>query len=165
MISPHSDNDRTFLRPATANDVPALIDIARRAWLCAYYELAPIEAIRDWVADDFEGKWYPTHWPEMTVAAIADQPVGLVQPEKDSISGLWVHPKFHRRGIGSHLLRSGEDEIRKMGYQRVHLCCGYWNSVAPEFYRSQGYKQVGVEKEVLPSGIEQKLIVFERMLE
>ena len=100
----------------------------------------------------------------MTVAAVENQPVGVIQAVEDFISGLWVHPTCHRRGIGTQLLRAGEDELRKMGRTKVWLPCSCWNSVAPQFYRNRGYEEARMDVEVLPCGIEDKMIIFEKML-
>ena len=56
------------IRPARADDVAALIDLTRRSWLAGNCELAPMEAVRHWLEDDFEANWYPEQWPRSRVA-------------------------------------------------------------------------------------------------
>jgi GNAT superfamily N-acetyltransferase len=93
------------LRPAREVDVPRLIEIARRSWLSAFAQTAPFSMIQRWVRIDREAEWYPRHWPDMLVVLVDGTPVGLVQPSKDEINGLWVAPDHQGQGLGALLLR------------------------------------------------------------
>ena len=42
----------TILRPAREDDLPALIELARRSWLSAFADPAPAEFVREWLARD-----------------------------------------------------------------------------------------------------------------
>ncbi|NKB71478.1 MAG: GNAT family N-acetyltransferase [Candidatus Latescibacteria bacterium] len=159
-----ANTDEVQLRAATEEDVLALIDIARKAFLFAFWELSPIQVLRDWVADDFEGRCYPERWPRMIVATVCGKPVGLVEPVDDHISGLWIHPHYHRQGIGTQLLQAGEEVVRQHGHSKVWLMVSCFNAGAPMFYRALGYHKVGVETEILSTGIEEDLTRFERDL-
>ncbi|NKB68482.1 MAG: GNAT family N-acetyltransferase [Candidatus Latescibacteria bacterium] len=156
--------DEVQLRAATEKDIPVLIDIARKAFLSAFWELSPIEVIHDWVADDFEGRCYPERWPRMIVAMMDDKPVGLIEPVDDHISGLWIHPHYHRKGIGTKLLRAGEEVVQQHGHSKVWLMVSCFNAGAPAFYKELGYREVGVETEVLSTGVKEQLTRLEREL-
>ena len=67
-MSPSDLTGVTF-RAAKEPDLPILIEIGRKAFLFAFWELSPIEVIRDWVTSDFEGRQYPEPaWPCQVVA-------------------------------------------------------------------------------------------------
>jgi ribosomal-protein-alanine N-acetyltransferase len=152
------------LRPAREDDVPALIEIARRSWLSAFAQTAPISLIQRWVRNDREAEWYPRYWPDMLVALVDGAPVGLVQPSEDEINGLWVAPDHQRQGFGALLLRAGEDVIRAKGFDRSWLTCSSFNPNALGFYRARGYVEVSRSEEPLPCGTPSESIVLERQL-
>ena len=109
-----------LLRPARDGDVPALIGLARRSWRSGF-SAAPPEFVREWLAREFEPESYPKYWPTMTVAD--GVLLGLVQPMKDEVNGLWVDPAAQGHGVGTALLRRAEAEIAAAGYRRVWLTC------------------------------------------
>ena len=141
-----------------------MIEVARKAFLFAFWELSPIEVIRDWVATDFEGRRYPELWQTARVAVVDDQLIGLIGASDDHVGGLWIHPRCHRRGIGTMFMRDAEAEARKQGHGRVWLECSEYNAGAPAFYRAIGYRQTGERVEMLSTGIEERLTIFEKPL-
>ena len=151
-------------RAAEERDLPALIDIGRKAFLFAFWELSPIEVIRDWVAQDFEGRRYPELLPEMRVAVLDDHPVGVIGVKDDYVDGLWIHPHFHRRRIGVRLMRDAEAEARERGHTKMWLESSEYNAGAPAFYRAIGYREAGERVEMLSTGIAERLTRFEKTL-
>src|SRR5262249_55793660 len=136
------------LRPVCESDVPVLIELARRSWLSAFADFAPAEFIREWRARDFESDWYPKYWRSRRVAEADGTVLGLVQPLKDEVNGLWVDPSAQGRGVGTALLRHGEGEVLAAGYGRAWLSCSGFNPKALRFYLARGYRQVGSETKV-----------------
>ena len=59
---------------------------------------------------------------------------------------LYVHPRFHRQGLGSKLLRAAE---RLAGAQGVWLAVWAENALALAFYARLGYKVVGTREHVI----------------
>lgn len=156
---PGNMDDESFdIRPARAEDVPALIDLTRRAWLSGNCELAPIEAVRHWVAEDFESRWYAEEWHRVHLALVGGRPAGLVLVEEAEVGGLWVHPSFQRRGIGSRLMDLGEDAIRTAGHAQARLQYSEWNVAAPLFYRARGYVESGSFSDMF--GVERRVIAM-----
>ena len=151
-------------RRAVEADIPALIDLAQRSWLSGNCELAPIEAVRDWIEEDFESKRYPEIWPNVTVAEHQSRILGLSHINGQEVTDLWVHPSFQRRGIGSLLLQICEEEIRSAGHDTARLLYTEYNVAAPLFYRARGYSEVSRSPVRLPSGVEREIIVMEKKL-
>lgn len=150
------------LRAATEGDLPGLIELARRSWLSGFAETAPAAFVRDWLARDFEREWYPRFWREMTVAEDGGAVVGVVQPLRDEINGLWVEPAAHGRGIGTALLLHGEGAIAAAGYVRAWLSCSGFNLRACRFYRARGYREVGRAARERAGGVVEEMLTYER---
>ena len=152
-------------RRAVEADIPTLIDLAQRSWLSGNCELAPIEAVRDWIEGDFESKRYPEIWPNVTVAEHQSRVVGLSRADGREVADLWVHPSFQRRGIGSLLLEICEEEIRSAGHDTARLLYTEYNVAAPLFYRARGYIEVSRSPDTLPSGVVRAVIAMEKQLD
>lgn len=163
VMSP-TNLDGIIFRAAEKQDVPAMIEVGRKAFLFAFWELSPIEVKRDWVAEDFEGRRYPELWPTARIAVVADRPIGLIGASEDHVDGLWIHPHYHRRGIGTRLMRDAETEACGLGHARMWLECSQYNADAPAFYRAIGYREAGERVEMLSTGIKERLTVFEKVL-
>lgn len=153
------------IRPAREEDVPRLIEVARRSWLSAFAQSAPFAMIAYWVRADRESSWYPRYWPDMLV--LEDDVVisGLVQPMEAEINGLWVHPDWQGTGAGTLLLRAGEEVIRQAGHPAAWLTCSAFNPKAFEFYRRRGYIETGRDRVLHTGGFLYEDIRMERPLE
>jgi ribosomal-protein-alanine N-acetyltransferase len=152
------------LRRALTSDVDQLVELARRSWLSAFSERAPFALIADWLRTDRESEWYPAYFHEVWLAEAGSTLLGLVQPRRDEINGLWVHPSWQRRGVGSFLLRSSERRIKAAGYTRAWLTCSRFNPRAIAFYAARGYLEERRYSERLPCGVDEEYLVFERGL-
>ena len=62
---------------------------------------------------------------------------------------LWVHENHRKKGIGTKLLLSAEEEAGKRGCHHVHLDTMSWQ--APDFYKKHGYEVVGILDDI-PKG-------------
>ena len=151
-------------RSAEERDVPAMIEVGRKAFLFAFWELSPIEVIRDWVDQDFEGREYPNLWLITSLATIDDQPIGIIGVRGNYVAGLWIHPNYHRRGIGSRLMFDAEEEARQNGHDRMWLETSEYNAGAPAFYRAIGYTNASERCVTLSTGVSERLNRFEKAL-
>lgn len=88
----------------------------------------------------------------------------MVHIKNDEITGLWVRPDRQGRGVGTHLLRVGEDIIRRAGHAVAWLTCSGFNVGALGFYSSRGYLETRRERSIHVSGVEVEEIRFERRL-
>jgi ribosomal protein S18 acetylase RimI-like enzyme len=153
------------IRPATQSDVPRMIDIARRAFLSAFGSTAPFPLIHQWARNDREATSYPRDWALMFVLERDGVIAGLVQPTLDEINGLWIHPDCQGQGIGSRLLRYGEDIILDRGYARSWLTCSTYNTRALDFYRRRGYTVFHSSSKLHDCGVDEKSFGMERTLQ
>jgi ribosomal protein S18 acetylase RimI-like enzyme len=153
------------IRPATDADVPRMIEVFRRAFLGAFGFTAPFPLLQQWIRNDRESVLYPEHWAEMFVLEQDGTIAGLIQPTIDEIDGLWIHPDHQGRGIGTRLLRHGEDIIRERGYARSWLTCSSYNPRALGFYRSRGYTVLRSTWTQHEGDISEESFVMERTLD
>jgi ribosomal protein S18 acetylase RimI-like enzyme len=152
------------LRPATEADVPELIELARRSWLSAFAQTAPFPLIEAWAASDRTSDHYRRYWRDMLVLEEARAILGLVQPMEAEINGLWVHPAYQGQGVGTRLLRAGEDAIRASGHAIAWLHCSAFNPKALAFYVKRGYVETRRVTSTHPTGLTIVDIRMERAL-
>ena len=72
---------------------------------------------------------------------------------------LWVHENHRKRGIGSRLLATAEDEAIRRGCHHVHLDTMSWQ--APDFYKKHGYEVIGILPDI-PSE-NQKFLLMKKL--
>ncbi len=152
------------IRPATDVDVPRMIEIANRSFLSAFGATAPEALLRQWARRDRASTYYRSEWPKMFVLERDGVIAGLVQPTLDEIDGLWIHPDYQGLGIGSALLRHGEEQIRAAGYARSWLSCSAFNTRALGFYQSRGYRVFRSSQHLHECGVDEESFGMERML-
>jgi putative acetyltransferase len=61
---------------------------------------------------------------------------------------MWVRPPFRRRGVARRILAAAEAEARSLGYRRVQFMTSPRLEGALDLYRSQGYEQMDLYREV-----------------
>lgn len=89
------------------------------------------------------------------VATKDDKVVGFCDHSLDGeFWGLYVHKDFIGKGIGSRLLKTAEDSLKKMGFKKVSIKA---TVTAKDFYKKQGYKVI---KKGLHPINNQKLEIF-----
>nr|WP_078660003.1 GNAT family N-acetyltransferase [Streptomyces roseoverticillatus] len=86
------------------------------------------------------------------VARLGDEVVGSVRgtaagPEGTAvISGMIVHPRMQRHGLGGRLLAAVEARLAAEGAARFRLATGHRNEGNLRLYRKWGYAQVATEQ-------------------
>jgi len=89
------------------------------------------------------------------VAVDHDKVVGFCDHGLDGeFWGLYVHKDYIGKGIGSRLIQTAEDSLKKMGFKKVSLKA---TVTAKEFYKKQGYKVI--KKDLHPVN-DKKLEIF-----
>lgn len=127
-------------RKAAKEDVPKLIKLCKETIVEVYGKILPWDKLVPWVEGDLVGVLVSKQWQKMIVAEKAGEVVGVTTRSDDKIDLLWVHPAYHRRGIGSVLLGIVETELKKSGYKLARLECFSDNDRAMGFYRAKGWK-------------------------
>jgi putative acetyltransferase len=123
------------LRPARADDLPALLSIWRRAVERTHDFLQPDDLVA--IASHVETAYLPS--ARLTVAEMPGARLaGFVGGPPGEIEALFVDPAFHRRGVGralAHHAMAEADEVR--------LDVNEQNPGAVAFYSSLGFDSVG----------------------
>ena len=154
----------TVVRRATAADDQAISDIMG----AGYRFIAGPDGITDeqlarllrerCTVEDVIG--IRARW-ECLIAEADGQVVGMIAFSEDEIQELWVHPDFHRRGVGSALFGAAEAAIRETGRPRM---CVHTTGYGRPFYEAMGMTFVGkrkIDRGPMKGG---KISVLEKML-
>lgn len=130
-----------YLRLAALRDHPA-------AFLSSH-EREEAYGEQRWRQEFSRGQW--------NIMIAADKEIGLLgvtrekaMPEQECyLEYLWVAPEFRRLGVGSLLLRTVLDRLRKSGVHTVWLYILNGNHAAMRFYQKFGFQSTN-ERELLP---------------
>ena len=130
------------IRQATTSDIPAMNELFRK-------DLGYAECRLEIVEKQFTG--LDNSREAVFVAEAGDEEgciAGVIHVEKynvlyfptmANILGIAVSADFRRQGIGSALLKRGEEWARENGASSMRLNSGESRKQAHEFYRAQGY--------------------------
>lgn len=67
--------------------------------------------------------------------------LGLVAVRENEVARLYVHPRYHGRGVGKALFLAAESMIRRAGFAELRVAALVEN--AASFYRARGMREVG----------------------
>ncbi|TYT62522.1 GNAT family N-acetyltransferase [Natrialba swarupiae] len=166
------------VRQATADDVDAIHETARRSWHAAYDEI--LEARR---IDEIVDEWYAISDLESSIANAssrddvvflvadgdADAPIprfedgcigfahAIPWPEGTSVAFLvrvYVDPEAWGNGIGSRLLATLEEKLADR-FDRIRLAVLADNHVGVSFYESSGFDRIETRESELSEGLEE----------
>ncbi|MGD9210012.1 MAG: GNAT family N-acetyltransferase [Desulfobacteraceae bacterium] len=88
--------------------------------------------------------------------------VGMVSVKKNEITKLYVHPLWHRKGVGQLLFEKAEEIIVKSGHTRIIL--GVIGESPVSFYKSMGMIVSGRKPLKLEHESVREVILMERLL-
>ena len=89
------------------------------------------------------------HLDATSVLGPVGRPIGLCMTRDDELFQLYVAAEARGSGAAAALLARGEAIIRERGTGRARLACAIGNEHAERFYRSHGWRHVGVVEEGL----------------
>jgi GNAT superfamily N-acetyltransferase len=150
-----------FVKKATPDDIPAILDVAKATWEPTYREILSKTQI-DFMYDEI---YTPAslenqmHELEHTFLILykGDLPIGYasygIKSEGDTkvykLHKLYIRPDVQGSGFGRTLLMAVEKEVRQIGAATLELNVNRYNP-AIRFYERCGYSQY--KQEVLPMG-------------
>jgi ribosomal protein S18 acetylase RimI-like enzyme len=73
------------------------------------------------------------------------------EPALAHMSGVWVEPKYRRRGLGRRLVTNACEWAASSGAARLQLWVDDTNPAGGEFYRSMGFRATGGRRPASPS--------------
>jgi ribosomal protein S18 acetylase RimI-like enzyme len=134
-----------LIRPARADDVPALADLARRTWLDAFgATVSPENAAAEAEAGRSEERFHRA-LAERTILVSEDGGalVGYVEFGDREVHRLYVETALQGRGIGRALLETALAHPRLANAKRVALQVWDENVRAVRLYESVGFRRAG----------------------
>lgn len=130
-----------LIRPATPNDVPAVVVIANET--VAEDRWVTRGPGQEYTADDFQDDLgVPDR--ALIVATVDDQIAGLIRLrafDGNMHFGLVVCRQFRRMGIGRALVDAAIAWTKAIGVRSLHLTVYSHNAAAIDLYRQTGFQQ------------------------
>jgi putative acetyltransferase len=162
----HNDsmqNTAVIVRRATADDAAAIALVhaaAIRGLASTHYEPAQISA---WSADKQPDRYRRAlaAGERMFVATVNGSVIGFAACQDDEVRAVYVDPRYIRRGIGTRLLATVEDEALARGARVLRLEASL-NAVA--FYSLRGYKECGRATHPLRGGEHLDCVLMTKIL-
>lgn len=166
------------VRPATAADVPAIIDVCTAGAGFIMEPLLPAAVIArqselfysaDRVRREVDPAHFSPEWQGYLVAELAGRVIGaagggMIAEGIGCLYVIFLDLDVRRRGIGTLLLDAVTAQQRALGArrQRVHVLAG--NHDARQFYEAHGFTQIGQHTfpQADPDGVPE--LVLERPL-
>ena len=122
-----------IVRPARAEDVPALATIAERSYRAAFADILEQDVLAGRDAASFAQR-FAASWQHMLVAFSGDAPIGFLLMTDGHIDMLFMDPDASGRGGGALLLQAAEARGAKS------LECFRDNHAARRFYERHGWQ-------------------------
>jgi GNAT superfamily N-acetyltransferase len=130
---------KVVIRKAKCIDAIQVINLCKNSIVDEYGHFLTQEAMRPWCEGRKMDNYVKDMIPNMFVAEINQQIVGVVTIEFTLIGLIWVEKEFRRRGIGSLLMRRAEKELVLRGFDLTRVECFEPNIVGLSFYESCGW--------------------------
>ncbi|CCH48527.1 GNAT family N-acetyltransferase [Pseudodesulfovibrio piezophilus] len=130
-----------YTRSATEDDVFAMEQIMRDAFENSYAHFMPEQYVRAWFDTNQAQKSVRVGLGRAGVTEIMGRVVGFVMYLDNTITQLWVDPKYTRKGAGRALVEWIEGEYRTKGYPTITLYCYEANRDALEFYKKLRFRR------------------------
>lgn len=147
------------VRPATDDDVDAIVAIQDRTWRTAYAGLLPEEAFAGLTSDAARSHWrdavHAGQGFHLLVAAEGDTTVGFCAAARYAgadgrsiaeVSALLVEPRWGRRGHGGRLLAAAASALRERGSETGRAWVLEADAASRGFYARAGWEPDGAAR-------------------
>ena len=158
-----------MIRPGTADDAEAVARVQVETWQAAYAHVLPAEQLGA-LSLERAVERHRT-WPPEFVAERGGEIVGFVavgrsrDPGTDGeLFSIYVHPEHWGTGVGRELIRTGEDELRRLGHKEAILWVLDDNPRARRFYELAGWSADGAAREIHIFGFDVSEIRYAKRL-
>lgn len=149
------------IRYACLSDAGIMGEIHTKSWKAAYKGIIPDEILDNINTEKskmFFEKALTEKWEEDALIFQQDKAVGMItigkcrDKDKDQtygeIWGIYLHPDYYHKGIGTVLINWGIDELKKRNYKRITLWVLEENISARKFYEKIGFRHDGTVNEI-----------------
>jgi ribosomal protein S18 acetylase RimI-like enzyme len=148
------------IRPALISDAAALARVHVDSWRAAYGGLVPDSSLRrftyEWREERFR-EAIAAHAEETYVVQQDEQVVGFLTlgAARDAdmdvsltgeIWGIYISPKYWRKGIGRKVAQEAETVLKSRGYKTIVLWVLEDNRQARQFYAALGFEPDGASR-------------------
>jgi ribosomal protein S18 acetylase RimI-like enzyme len=140
------------VRPAAAEDVSAVREVADAAWWDTYPGVLETEQIREGLANLYDAAFLERVLAEredllFLVAERDGEVVGFASAQQTfadevELYTLFVHPDHQRDGVGTALLEAVEATARDAGVERLRTGVLAGNRAARSFFEGHGFERV-----------------------
>jgi ribosomal protein S18 acetylase RimI-like enzyme len=130
------------VRPATAEDAPAVARIWRDGWHDGHDSLVPESLVRVRTDESFRTR-AADRVADTTVVAADGEVVGFVMVVGDEVEQVYVSSRHRGSGVADVLLREAERRVRRNGHPSAWLAVVAGNRRARSFYERLGWSDEG----------------------
>jgi GNAT superfamily N-acetyltransferase len=127
-----------FVRPAVADDVPAIAAIWEAAWRDGHLGNVPDALVAIRTAESFRERTVE-RIPETSVAEVDGIVAGFVTLEDDELEQLFVDRAHRGIGVADALMADAERRLRQAGHRQAWLSVVAGNARARRFYERSGW--------------------------
>lgn len=131
------------LRPATAADAPALVEILTDTFESTWRPAITDEAAEAFLRENRSQAYVGERGLLFRVAERDGEVMGFVDWDGDFINALHVRASAARTGVGRRLMDCAEAEIARAGWPAVRLETDTFNLNSQAFYAARGYREAG----------------------
>ncbi|WP_298863413.1 GNAT family N-acetyltransferase [uncultured Sulfitobacter sp.] len=147
-----------MIRSAQITDAPSIAVLSVEVWTGTYLKRGIGAFFADYVLGEFTSAktnaLIHDPWQHMWVAVAEDGIVGVLRLTSDAcgpvaecsdweIATLYVQPRHHGKGYGTHLLKKAFSYAKSNDAPSVWLATNAENTPAIQFYLAQGFKHIG----------------------
>ena len=138
-----ADGSPAEIRPAGADDAPAVAEIWLAGWHDAHDGLVPQELVDVRTPDTFHTR-AAERVADTTVATVDGEVAGFVMLADDELEQMFVSSDHRGTGIAHTLIAEAERQLRERGHVKTWLAVVAGNARARAFYERAGWVDEGL---------------------